>query len=327
MVRIHPELPVRPAASIVIAAAAVLALAVPAEATFPGRNGRIALTAVQPGNEPEEASHAHILSIRPDGSGARLLAGPAAEHPAYRPDGHVIAFSRFRNVRAPSSTFDYVYRVRDTGIFLMRSDGTGKRRLVPGPYSDPDWSPDGVGLVFTRTRRPRGIVTWRPGSLRRVSDGFSPAWSPTGELIVFERSLPKPPYGAIYIMRPDGTGIRQLAVGGAPEWSPDGRRVIFNRTGFSGTQAINAIYSIRPDGTDPRPVPRVHGTDPVYSPNGRRIGFTKNLTDYGWNDYVMTMRPNGGHRRRLFAVSRSRKIPESSFTFGGELDWQPRPAR
>lgn len=113
-------------AGAVLAVGLAVAAATPSvHATFPGRSGRIALTNFQ--FSAEDNSYAsQIISIRPDGSAPRVLAAGRPEYAAYRPDGHMIAFAR------PTG-----------GIFLMRSDGSAERRLLPGPYGEPDWSPDG----------------------------------------------------------------------------------------------------------------------------------------------------------------------------------------
>jgi TolB protein len=306
--------------------ACVAWIAPAAEATFPGRNGRIAFTADEPANEGEDASYAFVVSIRPDGSDPRVLAGQGAEDPAYRPDGHMIAFSRFRNVRMPSAEFDWEYVIRERGVFLMRANGTHERRLIAGPYVDPDWSPTGQQLVVTRTRRPRGLVIWRRGQLRRLTAGSNPAWSPTGRQIAFVRN-DIPHLGdwttpRIYLARADGTGIHRIAPGHSPEWSPDGRRIIFSGAGRT--------YVIRPDRTGLHRVAPVPQRSPIYSPNGSFITYTKGLVapfQYGWNDFILMMRANGRDRTRIFPVSNSDAIPQpGSFTMvGDELDWQPRP--
>ena len=85
-----------------------------AQAVFPGANGRIAFTASVSGVDPLDPSFSWIVSIRPDGEDARVLAGVKARGPAYRPDGHMIAFSRFREIRRGGELGS-----RSRGIYLM----------------------------------------------------------------------------------------------------------------------------------------------------------------------------------------------------------------
>jgi Tol biopolymer transport system component len=295
-----------------------VAMAVPAaDATYPGGNGSIAFTATLFGAEGEEDSW--IVSVGPDGERLQTLAANA-DMPAYRPDGRMIAFSPYRKVYDPSSGYEFTPPV---GIHLMRANGAGKRRLIAGPYTEPDWSPDGKRLVFTRTRKPRGIVTWQRGQLRWLTSGSSPAWSPTGRLIAFSRGGPP----SIYVMRPDGSGIRRIGPGFAHEWFPNGRRLIFTRVGSPH------LYSIHPSGSGLRlvarvprsPVPGRGGAeDPIVSPDGTLISYAREQlpTDfggYGWNYFIWTMAANGEQQMPILDMARTRgPVPY-------DLDWQPLP--
>jgi Tol biopolymer transport system component len=72
--------------------------------------------------------------VNADGSGARQFGGGDfcdAESPAWSPDGSEIAFVGFG------------------GIEVARADGSGRHLRVPGPASDPDWTPDGR-LIYTK---------------------------------------------------------------------------------------------------------------------------------------------------------------------------------
>jgi dipeptidyl aminopeptidase/acylaminoacyl peptidase len=286
---------------VIIAVALALAAAAPtAEATFPGRNGRIAFTNTEFfAEDPDYLSQ--VVSIRPDGSAPLRLAGAKAESPAYRPDGRMIAFAR------------------PTGIFLMRSDGSAERRLLPGPYAEPDWSPDGRRLVVTRTRKRPSLVIWDRGELRPLTTGSTPAWSPSGTLIAFLRAdLPwRRGRTSIYVMSSEGCCVRRLGQGDFPEWSPDGRRVVFTRDD-------NLLRSMRPDGTGLRAVAPIHGVNPVYAPDGRRIAYVKNFQHDGFSaDAILTMAADGRRRTRVFDTATDRY----GGIFASDLDWQPRPPR
>ena len=107
------------------------------------------------------------------------------------------------------------YRNGWDGIWLMNADGTGLTQLV-----------------------------------RRSNLDGDPAWSPDGATIAFEsqNSTPYGPVDRIFLVKVDGTGLRQLtpdtpnySFDGGPSWSPDGTRIVFSRTG--------SLYVINADGT------------------------------------------------------------------------------
>jgi TolB protein len=105
--------------------------------------------------------------------------------PIWSPDGRKIAFlvGRIGQRR--------VHRY----LYVMRPNGTGKRRLTPGfmvagRQGDPaTWSPDGSQIGFSALAPSRtGIWAVRPTgrSLRLVvKRGFEPAWSPDGRWIAY----------------------------------------------------------------------------------------------------------------------------------------------
>ena len=272
-----------------VCAAAVLGSVAPADATFPGRNGRITFTSFE-FSEEDNSYASRIISISPDGSAPHVLAAAGRpQYAAYRPDGHMIAFAR------PGA-----------GIFVMRSDGLAERRLLSGPYGEPDWSPDGRRLVVTRRRGPRGLVIWDRGQLHPLTTGSTAAWSPKGTLIAFTRENLRIGPSSVYVMSSQGGCVRRLTRGDHPEWSPDGRRIIFERG--------RVLRSIRPDGTGLRTVaPRVHAYNPVYAPNGKRIAYVK-LIDYS-GEVVFSMGADGRRRTRIFDTAAS----------VWRLDWQPLP--
>jgi Tol biopolymer transport system component len=115
----------------------------------------------------------------------------------------------------------------------------------------------------------------------------SPAWSPDGAQLAFERA------GHIYVMHADGTNVTRLAPDRSardyqPTWSPDGRRIAFVSSG--------ALYLMRADGTAIRRVYRQRGAqieDPAWSPQGRWIAVT---LDEGLN-------PSGDARGSLALIN------------------------
>ena len=151
----------------------VLACPMPAIATFPGINGKIAY---------EMAGN--IFTVSPTGgTPAQLTTGGGSYHPAWSPRGDQIAFNRNKS------------------LFVMAANGAGQRRVPTGNVvvaANPTWSPDETQIAFAG----------QDGNLYRVGSGTGasaviqmtrdqtrachpfdeyPNWSPTGQEIVFIR--------------------------------------------------------------------------------------------------------------------------------------------
>jgi Tol biopolymer transport system component len=267
---------------------ALLFSVAPAEAAFPGRNGRIAFSNI-----------IALWSVFPDGSGLEFLGG--GFNPRYSPSGRMVAYGCGTEYQASCR--------RGVGIRIRRADGAGRPRAITRNKWDdhPDWSPGGKRIVFTRY--PGGRLTapqlriYQRGHSRPLTRGSKPAWSVKGE-IAFEQS-----FGRIYVIRPDGTGLRRITAGFDPEWSPDGRKLIYgtNRCGFE------CLYTI---GRDRRGMRRlgggsgISGGEPAFSPDGSQVAFTAGIPDR-----IVVMRSNGRTRQTVFQAADDYAA--------GEPDWQP----
>lgn len=222
----------------------------------------------------------------------------------------------------------YVRGGEGGGIYVANSTGT--RTSYVGPGQDPAWSPDGTRLAFFECQyyvpfvgapscNPESgvMVMNADGSEpRKLTDGFSPAWSPDGTVIAFVRGG-----SGIRTIRPDGGGDTAVpnteGVFGAPSWSPDGTRLAFSQAGD--------IYVVGVDGSGlhqlTAPTSGSH-LDPAWSPDGARIAFV--ATDGATVDAdrdVYTVRVDGTDVQRLTSDERS----ASGRTQGHELSptWTP----
>src|SRR5438093_224983 len=140
-----------------------------------------------------------------------------------------------------------------------------------------------------------GIAVVRPdGSrLRKLTRNVrdrSPAWSPDGTRLAFERA------GQIYAIGVDGRGLRQLtrrpAGNGEPAWSPDSRSIAFTRRG--------ALLVMRADGTRQRRLFHARtgaAGRPSWSPDGKWIAF--GLSEDGPGGSIAVISPAGGAMRYL----------------------------
>jgi Tol biopolymer transport system component len=162
-----------------------------------------------------------IYTIRPDGSGRRLIAtGPfAAFSPTWSPDGKRLAFSTGESpFQRPvgESVGPISYR---SAIYVIDVAGRHARQVAWGAL--PDWSPDGKTIAYfapgcegipndtgrIRLVTPTGRDVTPPAA---PCDGIGPArhpvpaWSPDGRQIAVATNA------ALYVMNANGTGLRQL---------------------------------------------------------------------------------------------------------------------
>lgn len=227
-----------------------------------------------------------VYAANVDGSGVRQLVPRIADghhDPAWSPSGDRLVFST---------------RVSDSVELLMLRPAAGTRRVLAlkGRWRWPrqgrnfsyvlesTWAPDEQHLAVSDSRNPVNstirIVSLRAGRLLRpltspndrLADSL-PAWSPDGRTIAFVRQRVKPNlvYGpaAIFLIRPDGRGLRRLARGTSPSWSPDGRHLVYAKG--------DGIYRIGADGSGRMRIAgglvggRGSVLQPRWSPDGRKI--------------------------------------------------------
>jgi Tol biopolymer transport system component/DNA-binding winged helix-turn-helix (wHTH) protein len=185
----------------------------------------------------------------------------------------------------------------------------------PGNERDPAISPDGTRVAFGWNGGGTGKdmslyvalidsetplrVTSQPGVEDRT-----PAWSPDGKRIAFTRATPAD--CRILLVSALGGPEKPLAPCGDSEyrrlaWSPDGRWLALSRRDAGGVLALELLS---PDTLERRALTRppagiLGDTSPAFSPDGRTISFTRNLTD-GVNDIYRVSREGGEPQRLTF---------------------------
>ena len=297
----------------------LIAFSVPASATFPGKNGRIAFI-----------QGADIFTMNADGSDVRQLTSYTDDNPAseesWSPNGKQLAFSRFF---AP----DFFGQ-----LWLMNSDGSNQHILLNDPGFDdefPGFSPDGDHIIFNRCTVFHGEF---PCAIYRVQlDGSGlreitplriergdlwPVYSPDGSKISFTSFGRNGILGALYVMDADGSNIHMItpAITGAflSDWSPDGRSIAF--ADHCCIPLLVSLFTIRPDGTNPRRTTQDHNTFndlwPSWSPDGNTIVFERtNVIDGSSGIWVVHLDgseamsvhsiPAGAVRQHSFALQRT----------------------
>jgi TolB protein len=236
----------------------------------------------------EVSSSTEALAVVDVASGAqRRLVQGLVDTFSWSPDGARIAYG-------------------DTGIFTIRRDGTGRRRVRGPSYlaGFPLWSPDGRTILFIGGSELDGRDHWRAvpaagGRTRPVAVAAfssSPAWSPDSRRIAFERASGDanlPATGSqIAVVGRDGKGLRVLTRGEGlryyPVWSARGAQIAFE---LHRRNKRSAIVLMRSDGTRQRVL--TEGSEPQFSPRGARILFA------GKDGGLWTMGTDGTGLRRL----------------------------
>jgi TolB protein len=182
-------------------------------------------------NESERSEGgAQIAVIKPDGSDFQeVTTGPNnSAFPSMAPDGKRFVYRTF----GPDGD----------GLKIMNIDTRVVTMLTRGYDNFPLWSPRGDLIMFSGlTEGDYDIYTIRPDGtgLTKLTNSHGndahQAWSPDGEQIVFASSrmgfkdeaiytdAPQP-YGELFVMKYDGTNVRQLTDNqwedGTPAWQP-----------------------------------------------------------------------------------------------------------
>ncbi len=198
-------------------------------------------------------SASELYVANADGTNERKLLATSAYdyHASYSSDGKWIVFTSERNGDGQAD------------LYRVHADGTGLERLTDSPAADDQGalSPDGTQLAFVSSRNTYKANIWildlKTKRLRNLTGQagiqgdpikpngfFRPSWSPDGKWIAFSSDRNTEWKGhsngrgwehvqelSIYIVRPDGKGLRRITQpgisAGAPKWSPDGKQLVF----------------------------------------------------------------------------------------------------
>ncbi len=250
-----------------------------------------------------------VMDLTDPDNPVQLTTSPAADvEPRWSPDGSMVLFS---------SPEDRQYN----DLFVIRADGTERRRLLDWPESHewgPAWSPDGQYVIFTTEKdgNYQLYVMSFDGELAPINlmqDSYFytyPDWSADGRWVVFvsDRS------GNWDIWKLDIQQCLQARLAGEvgpdvcqpeqltdnydddffPRWSPDGSKIVF----ASRRDGERDIYVMDADGSNVTRLTTAIGNDstPMWALDGQAIIFSHRPVD-NWDLYIMNA--DGSDVRRL----------------------------
>jgi len=296
--------------------------AAPAEAAYPGENGKIYFQSCG-----ELCSHYDVYAVNPDGSGLENVTGELTGAPGL-PD----------NAFEPSVSADgkrLVFGVDSQAtaeIWMMNTDGSSPLQLTKDNLLDqqPSISPDGTRVAWNQwspfpeyTDRDIWVMNSDGSGQQLLFNGFQedyfPRFTPDGQTVVMAsetgdidiRKIPSIP--AVPPLT-EATGLAEdnELLESHPSVSPDGSRVAFTQTAKTSPSGPFDIYSVSINGGATTPVynSAASETSPAYSPDGTKMVFDLDgVPTVGNADGGGTLTP----------------LNVSALFFASNFDWAPRP--
>lgn len=175
----------------------------------------------------------------------QLVSDPADDvQPSWSPDDSRVAFAS--------------NRAGDWDIWIINVNGDPPVQVTSGPADDmhPSWSPDGTKLVFCSL--PPGSGQWElwitdatsGGSRRFIGYGLFPEWSPSGDLIVYQRARERGSrwfsIWTLQLVNGEPRFPTELVSGAHeatvhPTWSPDGQRIAYASTAIAPSESTRPM--------------------------------------------------------------------------------------
>lgn len=216
------------------------------------------------------------------------------DDPIWHPSGKIIGFNHdpIKEISCYNGEqYLWEYNRDSTGFWLINSDGTSMRMVLPYRLRTPAWSPDGKWIAFSNNDYQICIMPFDGDSLDTLSvqtltnngKNYFPSWSPDGKWIVYQ-SNEESKTGQYYIWKVNVAGTikkriaytSSLAATPEPYWRQD-YSILHKRYTKKGS---NEIFEMDSNGNN---VIRVSSND-VYEKNIRSSVDNKYITYVSLSD-------------------------------------------
>jgi Tol biopolymer transport system component len=304
-----------------VIAAILLMLAAPAEATFAGKNGRIAFV-------QGAGTGTDIFTMKPNGSDVKQLTsfgstGGQTCCVAWSPDGKQLVFAAAASAN------------ENAQLWIMGSDGSNQHLLLDDPSDfdmEPSFSPDGSQIVFSRC----GTINCAIYRVQVDGTGLTaitnfnpnhdvfdlwPAYSPDGKTIAFTSFNRNNGFlCAIYTVDAAGSNFHILTpprlTAFEPDWSPDGKKIAFSVNSNFSTILDEEIWVINADGSQPVRLTNnnrhwngyltgPHDFSASWSPQGNKIVLERDSPDFS-SSAIYLINPDGSGQTLVFQGMRNK---------------------
>jgi TolB protein len=254
--------------------------------------------------------------------------GTATERtPRWSPDGRQVVFASNRAHYDEGTARDS--GSPDFDIWLVNADGSNPRRLTTDPAhdTDPSWTPDGAGVVFTSERDSRGdlyLLTLATGDTVRLTRHFvgralMPSVSPASSRTAFAAQTLR--MGAfwdyqIHVRDANGTTVPLASTAGAcwPRWSPSGERLANVRLSADAPSTLELRDGPALTSSKVLTVPGLWSYYPAWAPDMTRLVFAVSPEHHEGEDWDLAVIDIAtGAWRRLTQGAGNDRLP----------DWKP----